>query len=88
MSMSAGQFLYMCEQEGLKDTVSTRESKLNAIVKNTVAAIAKGYNPNAVFEDICQSSGIPFSSLTSTEIKFIVSQVEKKNSKYVGGRLI
>lgn len=69
--VNSGYFMYMAEQEGLDELISTRTAKINAIIKDFKSLIDRGLNPNEYIYEVLTSHGLNENLLTETEIEKI-----------------
>lgn len=71
--MSNPQFLYMCEAEGIDSTISTRQAKINAVIKEVRAYPMPTMESN-IFAHILKKHGIY--DLTEAEFQEIENDIK------------
>lgn len=69
--VKSGYFMYMAEAEGCTGLVSTRTSKINAIIKDFKYLVSCGYNPNEYIHEVLAKYGLNENLLTDAEIRKI-----------------
>lgn len=75
--VNSGYFGYMSEKEGIVSINSTRETKINAIIKTFKSLVNKGKNPNNYISEVLASYGFDEDDLTDAEINKINREINK-----------
>lgn len=76
--MKLNYFLYMAEAEGVESISSTRQTRINAAIKDFVMMAKAGYNIN---DDDIQTAILAdhnIGNITEKECKYIARKVEQK----------
>jgi len=76
--MKLDYFLYMAESEGLNEIVTTRRTKINAIINDFIAAAKNGYDINNIDFQNFIFNKYNFENLTTKESQYIVQAVQKR----------
>lgn len=74
--VKSGYFMYMAEAEGYSNLVSTRTSKINAIIKDFKYLVKQGKNPNDFISIVLAKYGLKEENLTNEECKKIMRCVD------------
>lgn len=75
--VNSGYFGYMSEKEGIVSINSTRETKINAIIKTFKSLVNKGKNPNNYISEVLASYGFDEDDFTDAEINKINREINK-----------
>lgn len=73
--VDSGYFMYMAEAEGMDSLVSTRVTKINAIIKDFKNIVRQGKNPNNYIATILAKHGLTEDMLTEKECEKIMGCV-------------
>lgn len=74
-SVNSGFFMYMAEAEGMDNLVNTRQSKINAVIKDA-RNCARTFGADSVdLWDICDKHNL--SNLSFDEMQYIENKVNK-----------
>ena len=75
--VNSGYFMYMAEQEGKTNLISTRTAKINAIIKDLKYIRNKVSNPNDYIEEVLSKYGLTEDMLTDSECRKINESVNR-----------
>ena len=76
--MKLNYFLYMAESEGLNEIVTTRRTKINAIINDFITAAKNGYDINNIDFQNYIFNKYDFKNLTTKESQYIAQAVQKR----------
>ena len=74
-AVDSGFFCYMAEAEGLDNLVSTREARINAVIKDARAQVRRNILSSVDLWDICSKHNLD--SLTTNEMTRIEREVNR-----------